>query len=86
MCYAVGMKHCRTCKYWSLSADEIGRGWCTNVDVNLKVGDHSGMFTSQNFGCVNHETGPCGAEIFIRNDQVQMLREFVLDRYTLLLK
>ena len=74
------MNLCRTCKYWSVRSDMIGAGNCINVDMHLKVitRDTTGTFiTAQNYGCVDHEEGPCAAQLLSPEAHHHILRDFI---------
>lgn len=52
---------CRTCKFWTARDHFVGLGFCSSIDVcQMTLLNHqpeSPIWTSQDFGCVCHETG-----------------------------
>jgi len=79
------MKHCRTCKYWSLEPQYIGLGICMNLDAMSRVKRmHGSLDTSHDFGCNQHEPGKA-VGICSEEDEVSMIREFVLERYDIVI-
>lgn len=74
------MNLCRTCKHWSCRSDMIGAGNCLNVSMQLKVITRDTSFTfitAQNFGCTEHEPGPCTARLDSETDHHMKLRDFM---------
>lgn len=78
------MNHCRTCKFWSQNPDQIGVGVCTSLSAGLRLLTDT-FKTAQNFGCPCHESGQCEADLEPQATQLQTIREFLLDRYDIVL-
>lgn len=71
------MNLCRTCKYWSCNSHAIGSGNCVNMDVQLRLLLTDGrIVTSQDFGCILHEEGPCDARVLGEEEHTRILCEF----------
>lgn len=71
------MNYCRTCKYWSVRGHAIGVGLCLNVDLSIRMIGQDHAYTCQDFGCVLHEQGECGALLESKEERVKILGEFI---------
>lgn len=74
------MNFCRTCKYWSVNAHAIGQGVCMNAIRTMMAtpdAPSSILRTTQDFGCVCHETGDFGYKLFSPDESFKILQEFL---------
>lgn len=72
------MNYCRTCKFWANNPHAIGIGNCTNFEALMRIFVQNGVFaTAQNFGCVMHEEGYCGAQILTESAKHAIVKEFM---------
>jgi hypothetical protein len=78
------MNFCRTCKYWAVNSNAIGLGNCTNLDVLFRLIALQSFSTTQNFGCVLHESGICTRELEPYSEQSKKALDFMNDRAALL--
>lgn len=76
------MNYCRTCKFWSINANMIGVGNCTNLNALMSLQLSQGYFTTaQNYGCCFHIQGESDARLYPKEVERALLQEFLLDRY-----
>ena len=72
------MNYCRTCKFWSQNPHAVGMGNCINMEMHMHILlPRSALVTSQDFGCVLHQSGYCTARLYPDEEADRIMQDFL---------